>query len=518
MHLARRTDWIIAAIAQRRSRPDQIGRLPRCDTFGNLLPGPRMTSSLPANRVWIAQCEDPVLGASYGPARGGRPMELPEDVALTQPLLLLRSLFEQSGLDPIHRGTAGWNPLGDLISPGDAVVLKPNWVNDRNSLPDGSFECLVTHTSVIEAVLHYVVLAKPGSIIVGDAPIQDCDFDNLRDQCGLDALRDRFAKRGHEIQICDFRLTKMKGLFDDRERREPDSDGYCLFDIGDDSWLTPITDDRTAFRVANYDPDVLESNHRPGTHRYLVARPIIDADVIINLPKLKTHKKAGVTGALKNMVGINGFKEYLPHHRKGGSADGGDCYDGSRWLKKLAEDSVDRANRGRGRLSRYFFTRLAGLETRLNAALHEDDRNLDGSWHGNDTVWRMCLDLQRIVHYGTSDGRISDARQRKLITITDAIIAGERDGPLAPTPRPLGVMTLGTNVAALEWVHCMLMRIDPRKIPLVVHAFDETAWPLADFSPEDIEICVNGEILSDPRRIESFSREFVAPAGWTGRY
>ena len=32
-----------------------------------------------------------------------------------------------------------------------------------------------------------------------------------------------------------------------------------------------------------------------------------------SLPKLKTHKKAGITCALKNLIGINGNKEYLPH-------------------------------------------------------------------------------------------------------------------------------------------------------------------------------------------------------------
>ena len=57
---------------------------------------------------------------------------------------------------------------------------------------------------------------------------------------------------------------------------------------------------------------------RRGRHRYLVARELIEADVVFNVPKLKTHKKAGVTGALKNLVGINGHKAYLPHHRKGG--------------------------------------------------------------------------------------------------------------------------------------------------------------------------------------------------------
>jgi uncharacterized protein (DUF362 family) len=59
----------------------------------------------------------------------------------------------------------------------------------------------------------------------------------------------------------------------------------------------------------------MAKTHHPGVHQYLVAKEVIEADIIINLPKLKTHRKAGVTCALKNLIGINGNKEYLPHHR-----------------------------------------------------------------------------------------------------------------------------------------------------------------------------------------------------------
>ena len=60
-----------------------------------------------------------------------------------------------------------------------------------------------------------------------------------------------------------------------------------------------------------------------GTHEYLISRSAMDADVFINLPKLKTHKKVGVTLSLKNLVGINGDKNYLPHFCIGTPAEGG---------------------------------------------------------------------------------------------------------------------------------------------------------------------------------------------------
>ncbi len=467
---------------------------------------------LEARRVFVAQSQV----ADYAEIAGNSPAELPGNTPLTTALHLLRNLLRDAGLDSAHYGTREWNPLGEVIDAGAKVVLKPNWVLDTNKLPGGAMECLVTHTSVIEAVLHYVVKAQPKSIIVGDAPLQSCSFDNLRLNCGLDEMAERFNRLGYDIQIRDFRLTKMKGPYGDKIEADPSPDRYCLFDLGQRSWLAPITKPGTEFRVTNYDPDVLGKHHNPQSHRFLIAREVMDADVVINLPKLKTHKKAGVTGALKNMVGINGFKEYLPHHRKGGSRTGGDCYQGGSRLKTFAEDSLDRANRGKGPFSRYLHTHLAGLALRADSALRKGDRNLEGAWYGNDTVWRMCLDLQRILHYGNGDGELSDTPRRNVITITDAIVEGDGDGPLAPSPVPLGIMTLGANVAALEWVHCLLMRLDPERIPLVSHAFAENDRPLADFSPRDIKVRINGEVLLALASLAKFRRRFTPPVGWKG--
>jgi uncharacterized protein (DUF362 family) len=128
----------------------------------------------------------------------------------------------------------------------------------------------------------------------------------------------------------------------------------------------------------------------------------------------------------------------------------------------------------------------------------------------------MCLDLQQILHYGTLEGNLAATPQRTVLTITDAIIAGEGEGPLAPEPFPLGLLTLGTSTAALEWVHALLMGFDPHRIPLVREAFRLTHHPLAEFSPEQIEVQIDGQPveLSDlPRLTPRFCKP---PAGWAG--
>ena len=70
-------------------------------------------------------------------------------------------------------------------------------------------------------------------------------------------------------------------------------------------------------RITNYDYHEVNRHHRGDRHEYCISEACLSADVIINLPKPKTHRKAGYTGALKNMVGINAAKDYLPHHTKG---------------------------------------------------------------------------------------------------------------------------------------------------------------------------------------------------------
>jgi len=40
---------------------------------------------------------------------------------------------------------------------------------------------------------------------------------------------------------------------------------------------------------------------------------------------------------------------------------------------------------------------------------------LSGAWYGNDTVWRMVMDINKIISFGSLDGNIlSTYTQRKL--------------------------------------------------------------------------------------------------------
>jgi uncharacterized protein (DUF362 family) len=380
-------------------------------------------------------------------------------------------------------------PFGGVVREGDRVVVKPNFVLDRNQGPWGMGP-MITHPTIVRAVVRAVLRANPTSVLVGDAPIQSCDFAHLMEVTGLGAWANELKKTEHRfLGVQDFRRTTCAYINGQRIATENvlPEEHFVLFDLGCESLLEPITTPNEAFRVTCYDPRLMAKTHSPGKHHYLVAKDVIEADVIINLPKLKTHKKAGITCALKNLIGINGNKEYLPHHRIGGSNLGGDCYPGESTFKRLVEFAMDRQNLASSPLSSRAWS---GVATQLNRALRVmgDDLGIEGSWAGNDTIWRTGLDLNRILIYGKTDGSIADHPQRKVIHLADAIIAGQGDGPLAPQPLDLALLVGGANAAAVDWVSACLLGYEPAKISIVREAFQAFRWPIATFSPNRISL------------------------------
>ena len=416
----------------------------------------------------------------------------------------------------------GWadvehGPFGQVIPAGSKVLLKPNFVMHENQGIWG-MSPLVTHQSVVQAVSEAVLRTEVAEVVVGDAPLQGCDFEKLLQKTGLDDWSKALQKKDPRFRgILDFRRTVamfVDGVRIAEENVQP-LENFVLFDLGGESLLEPITADVDSFRVTCYDPRLMAKTHAPGCHKYLVARKIMEADVILNLPKLKTHQKAGITCALKNLIGINGNKEYLPHHRIGGVELGGDCYPGGSEIKRALEFVTDRQNMSQSFLvSRIWRTAANQLYRLLH--LKGDKLGIEGSWSGNDTVWRTGLDLNRILIYGRSDGTMSDDVQRRVIHIADAVVAGQGNGPLSPEPLPMGLLLAGENAAAIDWVGAYLLGYSPDNLPIVREALGTFRWPLTSFTREEIRLLGDlGEGIADEvfyRRTYSFPVNH--PLGW----
>jgi len=419
---------------------------------------------------------------------------------------LVRGAWIDMRLDAARLGTPEWNPLGDLVKSGGKIVVKPNWVLHCNR-GSGGMDCMITHPSVLRAVLEYVFLANPSQVVLGDAPLQGCDFEKLLDFGGLRAVIADFQARGLPLVVKDFRRTVIKQAGELKkvgEELHPESD-YRLVDLGTDSLLEAISRDWKKFRVTVYDPRKMWKHHRPGKHRFLIAQEILGADLVVNMPKLKVHKKAGITCCLKNLIGINGNKEYLPHHRRGGAdtGHGGDNYAHGSWQMTLAETTLDFANRIRGFPRIYRFCERVVWWLMARVSKKDPTVQIEGSWYGNDTIWRTCLDLNRALLYANSDGVMQETLQREEISIVDAVVAGQGEGPLAPDPLETGAVFAVRNPAVGDFLGARLLGLDPAKIPLLQHAFDETRW----------------RISAAPPSLPDFQPSFPparAPKGWAG--
>jgi Domain of unknown function (DUF362) len=115
----------------------------------------------------------------------------------------------------------------------------------------------------------------------------------------------------------------------------------------------------------------------------------------------------------------------------------------------------------------------------------------NGSWYGNSTIWRMILDLNKVLLYANPDGTLRPDRadQRKsYITVVDAVISGEGNGPEAPDPKRTGLLLAGTNPASVDSVCARLMGFDWQKVPSIKNAFEISRYPICDFNYRDIRV------------------------------
>jgi len=433
----------------------------------------------------------------------------------------VRTVLEDLGLDAGRRGMSDWNPFSDFIREGDRVLIKPNLVLHHNKGRE-DIDAVVTHASVIRPVVDYVLLALKGTgaVIIGDAPHGDADFEAIVEYNGLRALAQWYQQRGVSTELRDLRQYVYPNGFSKSicQRVDRDPEGYTLVDIGVASQLDgqPHLD---RLYGSDYNRKQIVQQHVGRHHKYLIAATVLNSDVVISVPKLKTHKKTGITINLKNLVGINGDKNYLAHYRIGSPSQGGDEYPDTANLLLLIL-------RAWGRFSRdilmapnkqylrevYRVLRLPFYGLRLlyksiwKRAIWEA-----GDWHGNDTCWRMCLDLNCILRFADATGALHDTPQRRYFCLVDGIVSGEGDGPMNPDPKRCGVIAAGHDPYQTDYICALLMGFDPEKIKLLSESSKDSK---VGFSPKDLQV----RCRKDGRevRYESINFKFRPHHAWEG--
>jgi hypothetical protein len=202
-------------------------------------------------------------------------------------------------------------------------------------------------------------------------------------------------------------------------------------------------------------------------------------------------------------VGAIAAKDCLAHHRYGDPGRGGDEYsDGSAlarmgsWLHEHAQQRQKTANANAWNMLDRALRRFLRLTGHLPA----------GAWFGNDTCWRMTLDIARILRFADSQGRLRDEAMRRHLMLVDGVVGGQGDGPLVPDPAPSGVLLLADDIAAGDRACARLMGFDPERIALLREA-PATADP---------SLVANGRTLEWAAGLHAASHRFAAPRGWRG--
>ncbi len=408
----------------------------------------------------------------------------------------VRQALRLLDLDAANYDTAAWNPLGAIVRPGDTVVLKPNFIRDFHDTRGDDIESVITHGSVIRAALDYVAIALQGRgrVIIADAPQSEASFEKIKAYAGLDAIQAFYRKHSPiTVDVIDLRpecAEKIDGVIVGHKKLAGDPAGYTKVNLGRHSEFMPINHLSDRLYGAEYDRSEIAAHHHDEIHEYLISRSILAADVFINLPKMKTHKKVGVTLNLKNLVGINGNKNWLPHHREGVPADGGDQFASSGLSQRLERILAATFKRYFPKLGR-LRSHVGGPAKRIGRGMFGDtntDRIRSGNWHGNDTTWRMVLDLNRALRYADGDGVLHDEPQRRYFCIVDGIIAGEGNGPTGTDPRAAGIIAAGASPLAVDVACARLMGFDYQRIPVLLNALRKHHYRLSLSRIDDV-IC-----------------------------
>jgi len=219
-------------------------------------------------------------------------------------------------------------PLGGIeafVKPGLKVLLKPNLLSGKS--PD---QAVTTHPEIVRGMIHLVQQAG-GLVSVGDSP-------------GL----------GNPAQV-----AQKAGIMEVIEA--------------------------TGARFAPFAESVPVRIGSGTFHQLELARDILDADLIINLPKLKTHQMMGLTCGVKNLFGaVVGMRKVRLHLQAG----------------------ADKS----------FFA-------------------------------LMLLDLAEKV--------------APALTVVDAVVGMEGNGPGSGDPVPIGTLLAGSNPLAVDAVACELVGVKP---------------------------------------------------------
>ena len=253
----------------------------------------------------------------------------------------------QEILPAVERLFTALGGIQTFVRAGQTVLLKPNLLSSHR--PD---EAVTTHPEVVRALIRLVKQAG-ATPIVADSGASAINIESIWEKTGFRAL-------------CAEEAVPLLNL---------EKAGSRHFDF----------------------------NGIP----FSIAKPVLEADVVISVPKLKTHVLTVITNAVKNMYGtIPGYQKTMLHKQ----------------------------------------------------------------FHDPVSFGRFLASLYAIV--------------KPSLTVSDAIIAMEGNGPSNGNPVHYGFLAASSDGVALDTLVCHWLKINPRRVPyfsfLKESGAGETQWQAID--------------------------------------
>lgn len=438
---------------------------------------------------------------------------------------MIRKWFLMMKLDIKNYWTYSWNPLWKFIEKWNKVVVKPNLVMDYNPTWEG-VECLYTQPSIVAAIVDYVIIALKWSweIVIWDAPMQECNFEKLISESWYDKLIEFYHKKlkwtNIKIKLEDFRELKTICAFWAYKQNIVDDTLWIVVDLGNDSEFSNLTEEQFKnLRITNYDPSILNSHHNAFKNEYYINKTILEADAIINVPKPKTHRKAWVTIALKNLIWINARKEYLPHHMNWSKIDNKwDEYLLPSYIKRILDKIIDirnkLVNQKKHFLSRLLFIFRHGLT--MIVKFFSKDKFFEWSRYGNNTISKTIIDLNKIVRYADKNWKMSDKIQRNYFIVADMIISWEKEWPIAPSPKNVWMIAMWENPIYFDETIWTLMWAKMESNPTILCAKKSMKkWKL--YNENDKIFITSNDKNLDSKTIKQISKKeilYFEPSEW----
>jgi uncharacterized protein (DUF362 family)/NAD-dependent dihydropyrimidine dehydrogenase PreA subunit len=268
--------------------------------------------------------------------------------------------------------------MGRFVKPGQQVLVKPNLLQ-----PSDPAKAIVTHPVVLQAVVKLVQEAG-GQVVIADnpvvIPVTQRSWQSAYEKVGWAAVAAETGARLNSHIV---------------PQQRPHPEGKLIRVVDTSSFVT-------------------------------------EADVVISVPKLKTHDFMRFTGAVKNLFGTVPGTTKFGYHVK----------------------------------------------------LQTSDRFAD-----------MLLDLATFV--------------RPALTVMDAVVGMDGDGPSAGRPFPIGAILAGPDPVALDMVALALVGHDPASVPTVSRAI-RRGWTSGRVS--DLEL------VGDDLASWSVSGFRLPPGGPTGTH